>query len=134
MLYQNNFGVLCHLLDSIVDYAKSLKKSAASKSNYPNAPRIIVQGGAGSGKSFIINLAAKWIETILRSPGDHPDHPYILKCAFSGTAAANIEGQTLHSAFDFKFGNKFMSLDDKKRDLRRTTLYNMKVLIQVEAL
>ena len=62
------------------------------------------------------------METTLRATGDHPDHPYILRCAFAGTAAANIDGQTLHSAFDFKFGNKFTSLDDKKRDLRRTTL------------
>ena len=117
------------VLDTLINYSKQLVKSSASNSPNPPAPRLIIQGGAGSGKSHVINLSAKWMETILRTPGDHPDHPYILRCAFAGTAAANIDGQTLHSAFDFKFGNKFTSLDDKKRDLRRTTLSNLKVLI-----
>ena len=47
-----------------------MKKSASARSNYPDAPKLIVQGGARSGKSFIIILAAKWMETILRTPGD----------------------------------------------------------------
>ena len=117
------------VLDSVINYSKQVVKASASKSANPIAPKIIVQGGAGCGKSYVINLSAKWMETIFRTPGDHPDHPYVLRCAFAGTAAANIDGQTLHSAFDFKFGNKFTSLDDKKRDLRRTTLSNLKVLI-----
>jgi hypothetical protein len=59
------------------------------------------------------------MEKIIRSPGDNPDHPYIIKAAFTGTAAANIKGQTLYSAFSISFGNEFVSLSDKARDERR---------------
>ena len=65
------------------------------------------------------------MERILRSAGDHPDHPYCIKAAFTGTAAANIKGQTLHSAFSFSFGNEFYSLSDKLRDERREQLSNL---------
>ena len=53
----------------------------------------------------------------------------IIKAAFTGTAAANIKGQTLHSAFSFSFGNNFFSLGDKVRDERRTQLENLLVVI-----
>ena len=90
---------------------------------------LVVQGGAGSGKSLVIDILSQQIERILRSPGDNPEHPYCLKAAFTGTAAANIKGQTLHSAFSFSFGNDFFSLSDKKRDERREQLTNLQVVI-----
>ena len=92
-------------------------------------PLLVVQGGAGSGKSSVIECMSQHMEKILRSPGDNPNHPYILKCAFTGTAAANIKGTTLHSAFSFAFGNEFHSLSDNVRDERRTEFENLKVVI-----
>ena len=71
------------VLDTLINYSKQLDKSSASNSSNPPTPRLSIQGGAGSGKSHVINLSAKWMETILRTPGDHPDHPYILRCAFA---------------------------------------------------
>ena len=68
-------------------------------------PLLIIQGGAGAGKSLLINAIGQWFENILRQPGDDPDKPYILITAFTGTAAANVDGMTLHSAFNFHFGN-----------------------------
>ena len=41
-------------------------------------------------KSTVIDLVAKWITSILQRAGDSPDQPYILKTAFTGTAASNI--------------------------------------------
>ena len=52
-----------------------------------------------------------------------------MKTAFTGTAAANIRGQTLHNAFSFGFGNEFFSLSDKTRDERRNQLENLKMVI-----
>ena len=69
------------------------------------------------------------MEKIFRKPGDNPSHPYMLKVAFTGTAAANIKGQTLHSAFSFSFGNEFFSLGDKSRDEKRTILENLMAVI-----
>ena len=85
--------------------------------SYTRAPFIMVHGGAGSGKSTVINVISQHVHNILRRDGDDPDCPYILLSAYTGTAAANIDGQTLHSTFDFKFGTKFTSLDDKKKGI-----------------
>ena len=88
-----------------------------------------MQGGAGTGKSYVIDAMSQQLEKILRKPGDNPDHPYLLKVAFTGTAAANIGGQTMHSAFSFNFGNEFFSLGDKSRDEKRNALENLRFII-----
>ena len=69
------------------------------------------------------------MEKILRTPGDDPNNPYILKVAFTGNAAFIIQGQTLHSAFNFTYGNHILSLSDKIRDDRRTSLRNLRAVI-----
>ena len=69
------------------------------------------------------------IEKILRKSGDDPKNPYCLKVAFTGTAAANILGQTMHSAFSFNFGNSFLSLGDKSRDIKRSLLQNLQIVV-----
>ena len=117
------------VFETCVNYAKSIKKSEGNDTNSVRPPLIIVQGGAGSGKSFVIDAISQHMEKILRSSGDNPDHPYIIKAAFTGTAAANIKGQTLHNAFSFGFGNEFFSLSDIARDERRTDLENLKIVI-----
>ena len=119
------------VLDIAVNYANGLKKwrCAKVKEPLPTAPLLVVQGGAGSGKSALIEALTQRVERILRTGGDHPDHPYIVKAAFTGTAASNIEGQTLNSAFNFPFGNNCYSLSDKARDHKRTLLQNLLFLL-----
>ena len=117
------------VLEIGVDFAKSLIKSKKAKKTPMSPPLLIVQGGAGTGKSTVIDVLSQQMEKVLRKPGDNPDHPYIIKAAFTGTAAANIKGQTLHSAFSFSFGNNFFSLGDKVRDERRNQLENLQVVI-----
>merc|ERR1712082_64215 len=95
------------VIDLRLTYAKDMIKAKSGKISFPTAPLVVVQGGAGSGKSHVIDILSQWIETVSRSRGDNPEHPYVLKCAFAGTAAAKISGQTLTSAFNIGFGNKF---------------------------
>ena len=117
------------VLDIAVDYAKKLKIAKSSNVFMAVvAPLLAVQGGAGSGKSRVIDVMSQMVEKILRTTGDHPDHPYVLKTAFTGTAAANIKGGTLSSSFRFPFGNKFSSLVEKTRDEWRTLLENLTIL------
>ena len=93
------------------------------------APRLIVQGGAGAGKSAVIHVVVQLMEKFLRMPGDNLDKPYVLPLSFTGTAAANIDGMTLHSAFNFPFSNEFLSLPDKLRDQKRDYLKNLKMIV-----
>ena len=93
------------------------------------APKLIVQGGAGAGKSSVITVIVQLVEKLLRKSGDDTENPYILPLSFTGTAAANIDGMTLHSAFNFPFSNEFLSLSDRLRDKKRDYLKNLKIII-----
>ena len=88
-----------------------------------------IHGGAGSGKSTLINVMSQFVHKILLRDGDDLDCPYVLLSAFTGTAAANINGQTLHTLFSFNFGSGYLSLSDKMRDIKRNLYKNLKVLI-----
>ena len=74
---------------------------------------------------------AKWVETILQQPGDSPEQPYVLKTAFTGTAASNIGGLTLTSLFKFGYGNEFTSVKDRDRD-RIKILLSKLVLVMID--
>ena len=86
---------------------------------------MIGHGGAGSGKSTVINVLYQHITHILRRDGDDPDCPNVVLSAFTGAAASNIMGQTLHTLFSFNFGSAFQSLADKARDQKRTLFKNL---------
>merc|ERR1712081_27611 len=69
------------------------------------------------------------MQKILQQEGNDVECPCVLKTAFTGCAASNIGGQTLHGAFGFSFDNKFYSLSDKSRDQKRAALKNLKMVI-----
>ena len=103
------------VFNTVINYSKGLRRSLANKTHAPAPPLLIVHGGAGSGKSTLINTITLWSEHILRTRDDrHPDHPYIIKTAPTGMAANNINGLTMHSAFHMNFCNAFISLSDKQ--------------------
>ena len=87
-----------------VNFAMDVIISRKGKIPYPRAPTLLIHGGAGSGKSTLINVISQYVHHILRRDGDDPDCPYVILSAFTGTAAANINGQTLHTLFSFNFG------------------------------
>ena len=113
----------------LVKYAKDLVKARRDGNNPPTPIYLTGHGGAGAGKSTVIHIVSKWCHSILSKEGDETEYPYILKTAFTGTAASNIEGQTLHTSFGFNFDNKHYSLSDKTRDEKRTLFKNLKIII-----
>ena len=115
-------------LSLVLNYSRQLIISRTSPMKV-DPPMLIIQGGAGAGKSLLIKAIVQWFEKDLRQSGDDPDKPYVLTTAFTGTAAANVDGMTLHSAFNFNFGNEFLSLGDKTRDEKREQLKNLKMVI-----
>ena len=96
-----------HILDEFqrevinigVKYCKDLVKARKVGNSVPEAPKVMVHGGAGAGKSTVINILAILAQKILMKVGDNPDHPSVLKAAFTGTAACNIKGTLLVPSF-----------------------------------
>ena len=115
-------------MDIGVKYSKDIVKARHSSSRPPDPIYLMVDGGAGSGKSTVINVLAQWVQIILQKEGDNPDCPSVLKVAPTGTAASYIDGQTLHTAFSFSFDGRPLSLTDKARDQRREALKNLKMV------
>ena len=95
----------------------------------PSPPLIIVHGGAGTGKSRVINSLYTMMSSIFKQPGDDPCCPYVVLSSFTGAASANIGGQTLHSLFGFKFGNSFLSMTEKQRAEKRNLFRNLRCII-----
>ena len=112
-----------------VKYARDVVKARRGGNLSPKAPLLMVHGGAGAGKSTVINVLAQWIQKILQKEGDNVECPAVIKTSFTGTAASNIDGQTLHASFGFSYDNKHYSLSDKVRDQKRAILVNLKVVI-----
>lgn len=90
------------VLTMVIQYSRDVVKARSNGDKYPNPLFLMVHGGAGAGKSTVINEIACWVQKILLKPGDSLDCPYVAKTAFTGVAASNIDGQTLHSMFSFR--------------------------------
>ena len=117
------------ILNIVVHYAKQVKKARSSPHEPPVPVRLIVHGGAGVGKSAVVRVITSHVENILRQPGDHPHRPRVLILAPTGKAASLIDGVTIHSGFDFKFGSTFLPLSEKNLVLMRDTLKDLKLII-----
>ena len=121
--------------DTIVKWARDYVKAKKGKNPTPVAPNLLVHGGAGTGKSHIINVLSQYTERIFRTAGDAPNQPYVLKMAFTGSAAKIIDGQTIQSVFHFQFGNYLHSLPLTARpgkcslDVFRRDLTNLRLII-----
>ena len=122
--------------DITIDYALKWKRwkenPAQFKGLSPSPPLLAIQGGAGTGKSFIIHTIAQKVEQILRTSGENPHHPYLIKVAFTGTAASLIGGQTINSAFSLSFDGQDYSSSDKLVDSRRQDVFQLVFVLEDE--
>ena len=112
-----------------IRYAKDVVKGRREGNSPAKPPLLMIHGGAGAGKSAVINVMAPWMQKILQQEGDSIECPCVIKAAFTGTAAANVDGQTLHGSFGFSFDNKHYSLTDKTRDKKRAAMKNLRIVI-----
>ena len=117
------------IVNMAVKYSKDIVKSRRDGNIAPKPLYLIGHGGAGAGKSTVIDTVSKWCHLIMSKEGNDCRCPYIIKTAFTGTAASNVEGQTLHTSFGFNFDNKHYSLSDKIRDEKRVVFRNLKIII-----
>ena len=85
-------------------YARILVKARKAGKRVTKAPLVMAHGGAGVGKYTVIYVLATLLQDELQQPGDNINCPIILIVAFTGVAAANVNGQTISSTFGAKFG------------------------------
>jgi hypothetical protein len=115
--YQQMTAELC------IRHARDIIK--AEKGNRPPEQiLLVVSGGAGSGKSTLIECLEIWVNYILSGlesgeSGHTTDQPLLIKCAFTGAAADNIGGNTLTRTFGLSYDGKHTSLGDRERDAKR---------------
>ena len=115
------------VINQVINYCKLYARARAEESTVPQPLLFKVVGSAGTGKSHIINLTAQWTEKLLRQSGDDLDQPYCIKMCFTGAAASNISGQTLHSGLKIGWGAKFEPLNGQKRETLRAAVQNVRV-------
>lgn len=112
----------------------------ATKSRFRHNPEpfnIFLSGGAGVGKSHLINTIYQGVTRALSRPGQHPDNPTVLVTASTGKAASNINGTTLHAAFALPVRDKTSTFEYKKTGAQKINtlrcLYtNLKLIIADE--
>ena len=119
------------VVDHVVGYARNFRMYEERKNENPKPvpPFLLVHGNAGTGKSHVIDVLSQLLEKTFRRSGDNPDHPYILRLAFTGVAADLISGQTINKTFHLPHSHTIRPLTDKIRDLRRTQLQHLRVII-----
>ena len=122
------------IFDKLIGYAKELRKHKASSLKVnnppPKAPLLVVQGGAGSGKSKLIESIYQWFEKWMICNEDRfIEQPYALKLAPTGMASHKIRGYTMHSALRLPFNNSMESLTPQNRENLRKTLCRLELLI-----
>ncbi len=105
----------------------------ALKAGKPIKPyRVFLSGPGGVGKSHVIRLVHHETSRLLKCvPGLYePGDLAVILTAFTGTAAFNIDGMTLHSAFSLPIGKKqYLPLSNDKLNTMRSRLSKLKLLI-----
>ena len=118
--------MVLHYAKRVVTFPLASPNQQLSK---PSPPLVLVHGGAGTGKSRLINSIYTMMTETFKKAGDDPCCPYVVLTSFTGAASANINGQTLHSLFGFKFGCTFLSMPEKQRAEKRLLFRNLKCVI-----
>ena len=93
--------------------------------------RLFLSGGAGVGKSFVLNALYEGITRFFNKlPGKNPDDVKVIKVAPTGKAAFNIGGNTIHSAFNIPASQGFgyAAIDSDRLNTMRKQYKSLKII------
>ncbi|XP_062607978.1 uncharacterized protein LOC134269784, partial [Saccostrea cucullata] len=119
--------------DDLAFNALNLRKSPKTR-EIPKPFHLFVTGGAGTGKSHlinaIVNMAKRELQTLC---DDNPEGTTVLLMAPTGCAAKNIKGNTIHSALSIPVSNRknsvLLPLSANKLATMRFFLQHLKIII-----
>ena len=93
--------------------------------------RIFLSGGAGVGKSWVLNLLYEALSRHLsKVAGENPDDIKVIKIAPTGKAAFNIRGNTIHSSFLIPVaqGFRYKALDSDRLNTMRKLYGKLQII------
>ena len=103
------------------------------QSSYDDGYRIFLSGSGGTGKSYVIKLIHHDVIRLLQAIAcAEVDQPLVILGAPTGTAAFNIDGSTLHSAFQLDFGKKQHEgsiFDSARAHIMKNKLSELKLVV-----
>ena len=88
------------LFNFVMQHAVYCKLAEKNNELEPKTFQIFLSRGAGVGKSFLVTTIIEYVRRILRYPSQNLDDPSVLVTVSTGKAATNVNGITLHSAFN----------------------------------
>lgn len=99
----DDFNCKLHSLSSCQKHVLHEIMSHFSNTSIDTGPfHYFISGGAGSGKSFILNMIVAYLQLFTSiQPGVSP----VVVCAPTGTAARNVRGSTIHSLLKIPVNN-----------------------------
>ena len=97
----------------------------------PEPFHIFITGGAGTGKSHLLKAIDYEASRLLTKTCVEPDKQTVLLTAFTGTAAFNIGGCTIHHALKFNrgFPIPYEPLKEQSLNSLRTELESLQILV-----
>ena len=93
--------------------------------------RIFLTGGAGTGKSHVIKCIRHHAEKAFSNLRENPDHMTVLVVAHTGTAAFNISGETICSAFRISINapRDYQPLREESLNTLRARFHHLQLVI-----
>ena len=86
-----------------------------------------VSGGAGSGKSYLLKCLFQALYRLYESPLVDPTKPTVAIVAYTGVAARNVNGMTIHSLLGLKIGS---NPNDVKSQISNSSLQDYRTKLR----
>ena len=119
----------------VLQWSRAKMKALTSKTPnifYVDPIHIFVTGGAGAGKSHLINAIYQTATKTFRHGPQDPNQPSVLLLAPTGVAAINIAGNTINSGLAIpkdNFPGHIAKMSDQRRTHLRTQLSHLKLIV-----
>ena len=119
-----------YIFDYVHKWARDYVKNQSCKvSKQLKLIHLFITGGAGVGKSHLMETIYFSVTKTLMYRGGDPDKPCVLLLAPTGVAAVNIDGNTIHSGLDINCKGHFFPLNDQRKTSLRSNLSEVRIIV-----